>query len=88
MISIGEIHPDSKKILRRDDSRRRRASATARTTGFRNKNRDHRVQKQTTRPRLHFRNQTQLHSGASVLTIIINKASKNTEKIRENIREG
>ena len=43
--------------------------------------------KQNTIPQFHFRNQTQLHSGAGVLTIIINKASKNTEKIRENIRE-
>lgn len=43
--------------------------------------------KQNTILRFHFRNQTQLHSGASVLTTIINGASKNTEKIRENIRE-
>ena len=43
--------------------------------------------KQNTIPQFHFRNKTPLYSEAGVLTIIINKASKNTEKIRENIRE-
>lgn len=37
MILSGEMHPDSKKFLRRDDSQRGNASATARTAGFRNK---------------------------------------------------
>lgn len=86
MISIGKIHPDWKKILRRDDFQRK-TSSTARTAGSRNKIRDRRFQKQSTRPQFHFRNQTQLHSRASVLTTTINRASKNTEKIRENIRE-
>ena len=86
MTSSREMHPDWKKILRRDDFQRK-TSSTARTAGSRNKIQDRRFQKQSTRPRLHFRNKTPLHSGAGVLTIIINKASKNTEKIRENIRE-
>lgn len=37
MILSGGMHPDSKKFLREDDSQRWRASATARTAGFRNK---------------------------------------------------
>ena len=37
MILSGEMHPDLKKFLPRDDSQQWRASATARTAGFRNK---------------------------------------------------
>lgn len=75
MISIGEMHPDLKKILRRDDFLRRGNSqlpglqapeAKHETAGSRSKAQDCRVQKQTPRPRFHFRNQTQLHSEASV----------------------
>ena len=39
--------------------------------------------KQNTIPQFHFRNKTPLHSEAGVLTIIINKASKDTERMRE-----
>ncbi len=37
MILSGEMHPDSKKFLRRDDSQRWRASAAARIADFRNR---------------------------------------------------
>lgn len=83
MILSGEMHPDSKKFLRRDDSQRGNASATARTAGFRNRTQyrgfisgtEHKIaasfQKQNTIPQFHFRNKTPLHSEASVLFTFI-----------------
>lgn len=71
MILSGEMRPDSKKFLRRDDSQRWRASATARTAGFRNRtqycgfisetkhNTAASFPKQNTILRFYFKNRTQ-----------------------------
>ena len=91
----GGMHPDLKKFLCRDDSQRRNASGFDEIPGTQNaavsagQNSirncpDRRFPKQNTILQFHFRNKTPLHSGAGVLTIIINKASKNAERMREH----